>query len=212
MSSHHEREYYSLEKVRCLNIAEIKRLRKVLKRRLYARTQYYGQSAIKQWFLVELGLSTGLRISEICNLRMKHIFLYSVRPFVFVEQGKGGKSRRVEIDFEFRETVKSYMIMKKEINESVKLDDYLLHSSRSNGRYSTRGLQFMFAKCLEIAKISQEFSVHCMRHTFALAVYKATKFNIRYVQKQLGHSSLRVTEIYLQALMSELQKPLKRLY
>lgn len=196
-----------------MNNDEIVRLRKILQKRYKENTQYYGDSAIKQWFLCELGLSTGLRVSEIRNLRVKDLNLSVERPFIWVEKSKFGKSRRTELDLEFKNTLANFLEWKKMAGESLDAESFLFFAKKSHGRYSVRGLEMMFKKCLEITGISKEtFSIHSLRHTYAKMLYKATKYNIRYVQKQLGHSSMRVTEIYLQALTSELQEPLKKLY
>jgi len=206
------KDFYGLEVTRCLNRKEIRKLRTVLKKRIENSQMHYGDSALKQWFLCEFGLSTGLRVSEIKNICIKHLFNNVERPYIWVENGKGGKSRRVEIDLQFKTHLSEYLVEKTRIKETTFDDSPLFYSKRSKGKYSVRGLEYMFKKSLDIVSISDIYSIHCLRHSFALAVYKATKFNIRYVQKQLGHSSLRITEIYLQTLMSELQKPLKKIY
>lgn len=204
---------YGLEKTRCLNNEEIARLRKILLKRYEDNGLYYGDSAIKQWFLCELGLSTGLRVSEMKNLKLKDLNLNTERPFIWVENGKGHKSRRVEMVLDFKNTLQKFLEWKKITLDPIEPESFLLFSKKSHGQFSIRGLEIMFKRCLEISEISKKmFSIHSLRHTYAKTLYKATKHNIRYVQKQLGHSSIRVTEIYLQALNSELQEPLKSLY
>jgi integrase len=210
--SHHEREYYRLDKIRCLNRGERNQLRKVLLKRFLEGGARKDPLALKEWFLIEFGMCSGFRVSEICMVRIADLTLDSKRPFVLVKNGKGGKSRKVEIDWEFRETCKEFLKVKSEMGEPCNTDSPLFYSERSKAEYSPRALEYMFKRCLKIARVSGAYSIHGLRHTYAVALYKATKFNIRYVQKQLGHSSLRVTEIYLQTLLSELQEPLKKLY
>ncbi|MBI3037877.1 tyrosine-type recombinase/integrase [bacterium] len=194
-----------------MNKNERERLRNSLQKRLKEESCFEGKLALREWLLCELGLSTGLRVSEIRNLRMNHLFLNESRPFIFVEMGKGGKSRMVEIDRQFAKTMKLFLKVK-EKEETPPSNQPLFYSKRAKGKYSTRALEYSFKKCLRMAGISTNLSIHSLRHTYSLALYKATKYNIRYVQKQLGHSSLHVTEIYLQSLMAELQEPLQKLY
>lgn len=210
--SRYKQDHCTVEKFRCFNKQETEKLRNELRESLLKKSQFYGDSALKAWFLIEFGLSTGLRVSEIKNVNIGQLQLDTSRPFVFVKSGKGNKSRVVEIDLQFVKTVKKFLGDKEKLGESLDPNQPLFYSKRSCGKYSVRGLQYMFKRSLKTAKIPSNLSIHSLRHTYALALYRATKFNIRYVQRQLGHASMQVTQVYLDGLLTELQEPLKRLY
>ncbi len=62
------------------------------------------------------------------------------------------------------------------------------------------------------AGIALHYSIHCLRHTYACQLYKAGDYNLRLVQKQLGHSRISKSEVYADVMKPDLQKALKRLY
>ena len=57
----------------------------------------------------------------------------------------------------------------------------------------------------------QDHSIHHLRHTYASHLYKASKFNLRLVQKQLGDSSIKTTEVYADVFDEDIDKALERL-
>jgi len=71
----------------------------------------------------------------------------------------------------------------------------LLISSNTGSYMSTRAIQKAFKRTAARAGLSSHFSIHCLRHTYACHLYKAGDYNLRLVQKQLGHSSIQITEV-----------------
>ncbi|MCP4263674.1 MAG: tyrosine-type recombinase/integrase, partial [Planctomycetes bacterium] len=60
--------------------------------------------------------------------------------------------------------------------------------------------------------LSAHYSIHCLRHTYACQLYKASGYNLRLVQKQLGHSSIHTTEMYADVMEPDIQDALRELY
>ena len=77
---------------------------------------------------------------------------------------------------------------------------------------STRALEKAFKRVAARAHLPEHYSIHCLRHTFACQLYKASGYNLRLVQKQLGHSKAKTTEVYADVLNPDLNKALERLY
>ena len=77
-----------------------------------------------------------------------------------------------------------------------------------------RALQKSYQRSMDRAGITQPHGVgiHSLRHTYASFLYKASKGNLRLVQRQLGHASIKTTEIYAHLFDQEIQKAVSRLY
>jgi site-specific recombinase XerD len=76
---------------------------------------------------------------------------------------------------------------------------------------ATRALQKIFERSANSAGITGH-SIHHLRHTYASYLLKASNFNVVLVKEQLGHSSIKVTEVYLHVLRPDLQIALDSLY
>ena len=73
------------------------------------------------------------------------------------------------------------------------------------------GIQQVFKKWAKKAGISDHYSIHSLRHTYATNLYKASGYNLRLVQKQLGHSSPTVTQVYADVMNSDMEEALRNL-
>jgi len=60
--------------------------------------------------------------------------------------------------------------------------------------------------------LPEHYSIHCCRHTYACELYRASGYNLRLVQKQLGHSNSRITEVYADIFHPDTEKSLEKLY
>lgn len=149
-----------------------------------------------EWFFIELGLNSGMRISEIVNTRCGDIFIRNELSYLFVRRGKGGKSRQILINSEFCKDYKEFIEWKIKNGEKVGDDDFLLHSPKSKAGYSTRALEYAFKRCADFADIEFNHSPHHLRHTFASLVFESSNHNSQFVQRQLGHASDKTTKVY----------------
>lgn len=135
-------------------------------------------------FLIIKTLSdSGLRVTELIELIPHNI---NFNEAFFHIKGKGQKIRVVDIPQELCQLLQLYI----ETN-IIKTKDRIFPLTRDS-----------------IRKITWKFggaNPHAFRHAYAINLLRKTK-NIRYVQKQLGHSSLNTTEIYLQFLEYEQEK------
>jgi integrase len=142
---------------------------------------------VRDAFLIYTALMTGLRNSEICNLRVTDLRIGNGRSYLVVQNGKGGKTRNVHIGKQYKKILKRYVHWKHEQGELTP-ESYLLRTERSP-KYCVSGLWRRWKKyCPK--------TLHCARHTNASMVYQASGNNLRMVQKQLGHSRITTTQIY----------------
>jgi len=195
-----------------LTEVELHRLIRITEREKDKAINTSRRIAVKDWFLVNVAIETGLRVQEITDLSCGDFQMNNGRSTVLVRNGKGGKKRLVHIRDEFCNKVKEYFDWKRNHNESVELDAPLFCV---NGRRITkRALQKSYKRSLEKAGISQAkgVGIHSLRHTYASFLLKASRFNLRLVQRQLGHESSKTTEVYAHVFDQDMEKALGRLY
>lgn len=135
--------------------------------------------------MLQLIYSSGLRVSEIVNLRVRDIQLYSLT--LFVRGGKGHKDRI---------TIFSYKI-KAQLSRQMggKLPAEFLFITQRGTKYTTRAVQKIFEQTVRKAGIQKTVSCHTLRHCFATHLLEAGT-DIRYIQNLLGHASIVTTNIY----------------
>ncbi len=168
--------------------------------------------AVRDYFIVHLGLTTGLRVMEMAALSCGDIFLREGVSSVLVRSGKGKKKRMVFFGEGFRKHCEDYLGWKLHVGESVGPEEPLLRSSATGSHLSTRAIQKAFKRCAKRAGISASYSIHCLRHTYACFLLKASGWNLRLVQKQLGHSRLSTTQVYADVMMPDIEKAVNALY
>lgn len=158
---------------------------------------------VVRYTLVNLALYSGLRVSEIAKLKIQDLNLDKVDdPYLYVRNGKRGKSRDVYLDKELVKELKKYISYKKKtLKESVE-PEVPLFAGRNGKHSTTTTLQISFKKAIEEAGLNPKYSIHNARHTYGTHLYHTTQ-NLRYVQKQIGHSNITMTSLYADILPSE---------
>ena len=158
---------------------------------------------VTRYMLVNLALYSGLRVSEIAKLKIQDLNIDKVDdPYLFVKHGKRGKSRDVYLDKELVKELRKYISYKKKTLKESTEPEAPLFAGRGGNHPTTTALQISFKKAIAEARLNPKYSIHSARHTYGTHLYHATK-NLRYVQKQLGHSNITMTSIYADILPSE---------
>ena len=161
------------------------------------------------WFepLIRFAYKSGLRKSEIIKLKWKHVDIENY--LITVVAGKRGKSRTVVIDNELKELLNKWKKLIRYGKES-----YVFESPTSTSSQSLRmGLDTPrknFKIFAQEAGLSDSIRFHSLRHTAATNYLKAG-YNLHEVQKQMGHSSVAVTERYLHLVPNDLKDKAKKL-
>jgi integrase/recombinase XerD len=142
--------------------------------------------------MLETLYSCGLRVSELVNLKISHLYL----DIGFVRViGKGDKERLIPIG---SDAVKHILIYLKEVRvhvETKKGNEDILFLNR-RGAALTRVMIFYIIKDLALkAGITKIISPHTFRHSFATHLVEGGA-DLRAVQEMLGHESITTTEIY----------------
>ena len=141
--------------------------------------------------ILETLYSCGLRVSELCNLKLSE--LYFDEGFIKVE-GKGSKQRLVPISPRAIKEIK-YWLLDRNLGKIKKgFEDYVFLARWGNS--ISRIMDFHLIKELaEKAGITKNISPHTFRHSFATHLLEGGA-NLRAIQCMLGHESIATTEIY----------------
>jgi integrase/recombinase XerD len=137
--------------------------------------------------IVSLLFFTGMRVSELVNLKKEDILLDS--GFIKI-YGKGGKERVVPIPDFLKEKLKEYM-------DSIKGERLF--------NISARQVERLIKKYAKLAGITKKVTPHVLRHSLATMLL-SKGVDIRYIQEILGHSSLSVTQIYTHVVPTKLKE------
>ena len=168
----------------------------IYKQRTYAKTNYQKRTALRDAAVIELLFATGMRISELCSLKMNDVNLYDRTILIF---GKGSKERRIQIGND--DVLKTLEAYKKEFLTEMQTCNYFF-VNQTGRMLSDQSVRRMINKYASLAAIEMHITPHMFRHTFATSLLEAD-VDIRYIQVMLGHSSINVTEIYTHVAMSK---------
>jgi len=140
--------------------------------------------------IIALAYSTGMRVSEVCNLKI--VDVDSKRMVITIRQSKGRKDRIVGLSEKILEILRIYFKQYEPV-------EYLFNG-QNDPQYSS-------TSCNQIVKkyLGKEFHFHLLRHSNATALLEAGT-DLRIIQKHLGHSSSKTTEIYTHVSTNILSK------
>jgi len=187
-----------------LTTEEVKQLRKTCREAALLAKAKGIQAPVRDALIIEVSLNTGLRVSELSNLKVEHLYLKKGQNSLLVKNGKGGKDRLVTFSNNLKKTILEYL------NYRESNSPYLLPSQR--GDQITRfGIQTVFKKLARKAGLSARYSIHSLRHTYATRLYKAGGYNLRLVQKQLGHASISTTTVYSDVMSEDTEAAVNNL-
>ena len=142
--------------------------------------------------IIEVLFRCGLRVSELCTLKLSDLYLDE--GFIRVN-GKGSKQRLVPISDKAVKELRLYFIDRNTIDIKPGYEDFVFISKRKKN--ISRIMVFHFLKELvEKAGIQKTVSPHTLRHSFATSLLEGGA-NLRAIQAMLGHESIGTTEIYL---------------
>ncbi|MCX6094257.1 MAG: site-specific integrase [Candidatus Bipolaricaulota bacterium] len=157
------------------------------------------ENPVRDWAILHVALDSGLRVSEICALELRDVLLDPLHAALIVRDGKGGKKRGVKMGTALRDHLAQFMAWKAGVGEPT-LNPSPLFVSARGGALTRTAVYRIFRGCADDAGIPDRFSIHSCRHTYASMLYRASSFNLRLVQKQLGHRSIQTTQIYADVL------------
>lgn len=193
---------YNIDREKILDLEQRTKLLKTCREKAELDLLHGRETWVRRYMLVDLVLFTGLRVSELASLTIGDINLKAKDPYLIVRNGKRGKKRDVYLDKELVKHLKTFITWKKKTMGEVVENDSPLFTGRDGKCCAVITLMKSFKRAIEESHLPLHFSIHSARHTYATFLLHATN-NLRYVQKQLGHSKISMTALYADVLPSE---------
>lgn len=204
------RQIKNVDGVKYFSQQQIKLLRRTVRDQAALDLDRAQVTAVREWMAIDLLTSTGLRVSEAANVRCGDLKTGYGESALFVREGKGGKSRTVQIPDSLKKHTRSFITWKQSRGEMTGLDDHLFIGQR--GPWTAQAVQQLVKKHLKVLGLYEnEKSVHALRHSYAVEFYRQAK-DLRALQKQLGHSSLQTTQIYADVTAEDIQQQIRGLW
>ena len=141
--------------------------------------------------ILELLYDTGIRVSELVNLKINDI---EFDKKIINILGKGKKERIVYYGDYLQEVLEKYINDSRKYLLNNKLSEYLILNNNGS-KITTRGVEYIIDKMVNEAAIKHKISPHVLRHTFATHMLNGGA-DIKSIQQLLGHESLSTTGIY----------------
>lgn len=150
----------------------------------------------RDYAIILLLLTTGLRKAEICSLKIRSLATYRNQAVIDVT-GKGKRFRRIPLKPEALLAIKDYL----KVNGSCDPNHPLFYTLGKHGPYESRSLTGKAVDCLvksmaKKALIKKNIHPHCLRHTFATTLLDNGN-DLKTVQALMGHTQISSTECYL---------------
>ena len=142
---------------------------------------------LRNRLIMELLYATGIRVSELVNIKITDID-NSNRSIVVT--GKGDKTRIVFFNEITKKCLERYLLESKEVRKS----DYLILNNNGQ-KITTRGIRLIMNKVIHETSIIKNVHPHILRHTFATHLLN-NGCDLLTVQELLGHASISTTGIY----------------
>jgi integrase/recombinase XerD len=139
----------------------------------------------KHRLILYVAYSSGLRVSEVVNIRLTDIHRKSMQ--IRIEQSKGRKDRMVVLS-------KKVLSLMEDYYRRYRPKEYLFEG-QYGGPYSIRSAQMIFKRFKQMANVNIKGGIHLLRHSFATHLLEQGA-DIRLVQQQLGHNSVKTTQLY----------------
>lgn len=189
------REPIILPKTIPLNTIELL-LSTIYKQHIDAKSDYQRKCTLRDAAVIELLFATGIRISELCLLKMNDINLFDRTILIY---GKGAKERRLLIASD--DVINILSEYKSVFSNEIQSSNHFF-VNQNGSVLSDQAVRRMINKYTSLAAIDLHITPHMFRHTFATSLLEAD-VDIRYIQEMLGHSSINITEIYTHVTMAK---------
>lgn len=146
---------------------------------------YLNELSWRDRIIFNIGISTGLRITDILHLKRADVF----KGKFVVKERKTKKSKKISLNNDLLNDIKNYDKL-----YHIKYKKLLFINPKTNKPYTRQAIYYHFRNIAKL--LNTHTSPHSMRQTYAKELYKKTK-SLKAVQKALNHNSSNTTKIYL---------------
>ncbi len=167
---------------------------------LMAQVAIESSDGLRDYVMLSLLYTTGLRVSELINIRVKDLSLHV--PYTLIVHGKGQKSRYVPLMGNIIPFIQKYLAQKG-YDRQEKIDEWLFKNHMKT-QFTRQGINYIVSKYAKRAReinpeiITKDFSPHKMRHSTAMGLVDSG-VDLIYIRDLLGHVSVKTTEVYAKA-------------
>lgn len=157
---------------------------------------------IKHKLMIQILFGSGLRVSEVVNLKINDIDF--IRKIITIRQGKGAKDRITIVSGQTLNNIEKYLAEHQPLI-------FLFESYRAGEKIAVRSVQKVVAEAVVSAGVNSNASAHNLRHSFATHLLE-NGTDIRYIQELLGHARLETTQVYTKVAnykLKEIKSPLE---
>jgi len=167
---------------------------------LFEQVDIHKRNGLRDYALLTLLYTTGIRVSELINIKVKDVSLQS--PPTLLVHGKGQKSRYVPLLSSAVRILRDY-IVSDGLNKEHCLNDWLFKNHMKEP-FRRQGINYLIKKYADLVRtqnpdlIPADFSPHKMRHTTAMELVDSG-VDLIYIRDLLGHVSVKTTEAYARA-------------
>ena len=157
--------------------------------------------------IVEVLYFTGIRASELVNLKVSDVFL---EDRILKVIGKGNKERIVPFTEQCRDTIKEYVSkLRNNLVARAEIPSEYLFLNKNGGQLTTRGLELILSEMEKKLGLNYGLHPHVFRHSFATHLLEAG-MDIRLIQELLGHDSINATQVYTHLAEKSMQEIYKK--
>ncbi len=153
----------------------------------------FGNSfrGLRTKMILELLYATGIRVSELTDLKHKHIDNNSLTLTV---TGKRNKQRMIPFGAELLAMINEYTAVKEKVFGAIAYEDFLITTLKGKKAYPEL-IYITVKQNLQLITTQQKKSPHVIRHTFATGMLN-NGADLNAVKELLGHASLAATQVY----------------
>jgi integrase/recombinase XerC len=172
----------------------------ILYKEQYKALLYEASDNIRDYAIIQTFLQTGIRLSELVNLRVDDIdFEHRI---LTVRQGKGKKDRQIPLVDEAVKALRNYLRYR---NTELIKDDDIFFLAKNGTSLNVSTVKHIVAKYVKKAGIRKKVSVHTLRHTFG--AHKADKhMSLATLQELMGHKKKEMTLKYIHLAKTNLRQ------
>ena len=156
-----------------------------------------SKNGLRDYMILLILYTTGIRVSELVNIKVKDISL--TEPCTVLVHGKGNKSRYVPLIKKTLPFIEKYLTVMN-YNDEVQYDEYLF-KNHMHTKFTRQGINYIIkkysdkARCIDATLVPRDLTAHKIRHTTAMEMI-TSGVDLMYIRDLLGHSSITTTEIY----------------
>lgn len=149
---------------------------------------------LRNYAMIQLMLNTGIRVSELVNLKYSDVVINERSGYIVIKHGKGSKERKVLLNAKARSALSNYFDNRR-AKSGLDVNSPVI-ATQSCGTMSVRAVQAIIQDLADKAKITRiKVSPHTFRHTFATRYHDETR-DLVGLAALCGHNSLNTTAKY----------------